>query len=455
MLKELTPPPPRSVPADSSPANNQRLNDLYERQNKAARTKTGGNGGDGQGGRGGPRSREMAADRIDYERGKGGRQQGDRNRRDDRRDHGTRQYVGDDNHNFREQRRHEDNSINGGGRHQRGDDDNEATRGQRKFERGDLRNSLRERRAARELTLAKPTLSSFKHPRVRAGDRFTGKITWMYDPGHFYVQRDVDELEFNTMMDDMQREFRSGPFEARTWSKGDPIAAKYQDNCWYRGKVVGQRGKLVDVYFVDFGNTEKVDSTDVLALPVDFGGLETQAMKVGLAGLEEINGKWDKLPNGFADYFTHSSYKVEVVKAGRHVLVELNKGQVANDMLKDLHESKPKTRSEDRLRKNRKENDTSEAKDEASAADKKETVERKKATKVFVAGGDYLKVEASEHLSTSKQVFVSHYKGWKEIWVQVKSLNYSLTFISILENPWKSRKSMKALILFYFNPSCG
>ena len=35
----------------------------------------------------------------------------------------------------------------------------------RKFERGDLRNSLRERRAAREITLAKPTTSSFKYPR--------------------------------------------------------------------------------------------------------------------------------------------------------------------------------------------------------------------------------------------------------------------------------------------------
>ena len=35
----------------------------------------------------------------------------------------------------------------------------------RRFERGDLRNSLRERRAARELTLAKPTISTYKYPR--------------------------------------------------------------------------------------------------------------------------------------------------------------------------------------------------------------------------------------------------------------------------------------------------
>ena len=38
----------------------------------------------------------------------------------------------------------------------------------------------------------------------------------------------------------------------------------------------GQRGKMVEVYFVDFGNTDRVDAIDVLALPAEFGGLETQ-----------------------------------------------------------------------------------------------------------------------------------------------------------------------------------
>lgn len=59
-------------------------------------------------------------------------------------------------------------------------------------------------------------------------------------------------------------------------SRGTILTATVQDNCWYRGKAVGQRGKLVEVYFVDFGNTDKVDTTDVLALPAEFGGLETQ-----------------------------------------------------------------------------------------------------------------------------------------------------------------------------------
>ena len=34
--------------------------------------------------------------------------------------------------------------------------------------------------------------------------------------------------------------------------------------------------KIVEVYFVDFGNTEKLDARDVLALPAEFGDIETQ-----------------------------------------------------------------------------------------------------------------------------------------------------------------------------------
>ena len=50
------------------------------------------------------------------------------------------------------------------------------------------------------------------------------------------------------------------------------------DDCWYRGKVVGQRDKLVDVFFVDFGNTDRVDDINVLALPQEFGDLPIQVI---------------------------------------------------------------------------------------------------------------------------------------------------------------------------------
>jgi Tudor domain len=41
-------------------------------------------------------------------------------------------------------------------------------------------------------------------------------------------------------------------------------------------QVESQKGKNVEVYFVDFGNTDKVDSIDVVGLPAEFGMLPCQ-----------------------------------------------------------------------------------------------------------------------------------------------------------------------------------
>ena len=37
---------------------------------------------------------------------------------------------------------------------------------------------------------------------------------------------------------------------------------------------------------------------------------------------------------GFSQYFTEDSYRVEVVKAGRYTLVDLNRGDIATDILR-------------------------------------------------------------------------------------------------------------------------
>ncbi len=95
----------------------------------------------------------------------------------------------------------------------------------------------------REVTLAKPVTTSFKSARPGAGWRGRARITWMYDPAHFYVQLIPDgegegqAAEFEAMMAAMQTEFQSGPYEARSWAFGTPVAAKFRDNCWYRAKV--------------------------------------------------------------------------------------------------------------------------------------------------------------------------------------------------------------------------
>jgi len=419
-LKDISPPTPKPREEPYSSEQNQKLKELYDRQNKTVRDH----------GRGGPRYKESSS-RYDRRRDEEYDRSQRRDRRDEYRSREDEYRSRDDDSRsrddkYREQYRHrreEDDELDGG--YRRGPNLKIA----RNFERGDLRNSLRERRAAREVTLSKPTTTSFKYPRLSVGARFEGKITWMYNPGHFYVQLEDRDDRFATIMEVMQKEFKSGPYEPKSWTKGSPVAAKYQDNCWYRGKAIGQRGKIVEVYFVDFGNTEKLDARDVLALPSEFGEIETQAVKAGLAGIEELGGNWENLKSGFSQYFTEDSYRVEVVKAGRYTLVDLNRGDIATDILRDIgghpgEAGQHRNRGEERLRKNRRkeregtgDSDTKSESSSRTGGKNAPKVDRKSAKDFLV--GDYPVIESREFKGRSALVVVSHYNSWKELWVQI------------------------------------
>merc|ERR1719234_2692934 len=103
------------------------------------------------------------------------------------------------------------------------------------FERGDLRNSLREKRAARDREQQRAMVEGGKPsrglglPSFKTGWRGEGKITWMYSPGHFYVQVDRDRRQFEDMMGGLQEAMASSRRQ-ETWRQGQVVAARWSDN---------------------------------------------------------------------------------------------------------------------------------------------------------------------------------------------------------------------------------
>ena len=89
------------------------------------------------------------------------------------------------------------------------------------------------------MTLAKPVTTAYTCSRLEAGQRGCARITWMYHPAHFYFQLLDDQTEsaFERLMGEIQAEFQSGPYEARSWARGTPVAAQFRDNSWYRAQV--------------------------------------------------------------------------------------------------------------------------------------------------------------------------------------------------------------------------
>ena len=112
---------------------------------------------------------------------------------------------------------------------------------------------------------------------------------------------------------------------------------------------------------------------------------------------------------------------MEVVKAGRHCIVNLNNGEVAEQILKEFREGGGKeggrNRGEERLKKGRrKENSVERENVEKSVLNGSK--DRNKSGKIFTVGG-FPGVEVKEFTSTSRTVLVSHFNSWKEMWVQV------------------------------------
>ena len=102
------------------------------------------------------------------------------------------------------------------------------------IERGDLRNSLREKRAARDREQQRVMLESGSRsgrtlglPSFKPGWTGDCRITWMYSPHHFYIQVDRDRKQFEEMMRRLQESMMNRRQES--WRIGQVVAARWSD----------------------------------------------------------------------------------------------------------------------------------------------------------------------------------------------------------------------------------
>ena len=125
------------------------------------------------------------------------------------------------------------------------------------------------------------SLASLANPHFKVGWKGSAKITWMYNPSHFYiqVQNDREVRQFESLMGKLQASMREKrENDIGNFSKDQIVAAKWSDDCWYRGQVISDRANKMEIFFVDFGNIEKVSQEDVCILPSEFGSMECQAV---------------------------------------------------------------------------------------------------------------------------------------------------------------------------------
>ena len=290
----------------------------------------------------------------------------------------------------------------------------------RVFERGDLRNSLRERRAAREAVLkeaAGSLATKLRHGALRVGQRGRCKITWIVDPSHFYITMVESGPQFEKMMGKLQGLASGSNSDVKT-SRGSVVAAKWTDGCWYRGQVTGNRGGAIEIYFVDFGNTEKVERDCVVGLPFELGQLDTQACRVSLADVEPAGPNGWACGDTLAKYFGQEMWEVEVVgesRNSREWLVSLNGGEVEAAMIRD-GEAKERGGGE----KEEEEEVVTPPLNDLTRTTK--ASQRRKAGKYFSIG-DFPLVASSSLVGRAVTGSVTYWTSWREFWLRPDQAN--------------------------------
>ncbi|XP_074643880.1 staphylococcal nuclease domain-containing protein 1-like [Tubulanus polymorphus] len=110
-------------------------------------------------------------------------------------------------------------------------------------------------------------------------------ITEVTDTGHFYIQHVDNGPALEEMMEKLRSDLEVNPplAGAYTPKKGDICASKFMDGLWYRARIEKVTTNTVHVLYIDYGNREVTNSSQLANLPPSFKSLPAQAQECALA----------------------------------------------------------------------------------------------------------------------------------------------------------------------------
>jgi len=156
---------------------------------------------------------------------------------------------------------------------------------------------LIERGMARPLSPQKSLVSSFQlhsyyysmHS-IKIGSEEDVYVTHVEDPWTFYCQLERCADVLAELTDNIGRLSETMTSSETLQKSGSLCLAKYTDNHWYRGVIMKTKPNM-EVFFVDFGNTETIEKDHLLPLPSDASDillLPMQAIKCSLSDISNV-----------------------------------------------------------------------------------------------------------------------------------------------------------------------
>ncbi|KAK2883934.1 hypothetical protein Q8A67_017571 [Cirrhinus molitorella] len=169
------------------------------------------------------------------------------------------------------------------------------------------------------------------------GSFFEGYVVHVQSPKHFWIRTKEQNPDFENMTEEITDYFTKLQLKEEVFEDPVPGAlccAMYEkDMCYYRALIVDTLEKGAEVFFIDFGNTEKVPSILIKKLPRKFANQPEFALKCALAHVAPVEDIWTTTASNFFRQVTSDkTLMVHVVhrKNGKYVVDLFERGAENN-----------------------------------------------------------------------------------------------------------------------------
>ncbi|XP_016353260.1 tudor domain-containing protein 15-like [Sinocyclocheilus anshuiensis] len=138
---------------------------------------------------------------------------------------------------------------------------------------------------------------------IPGGSLFGGYVVHVQSPKHFWIRTKEQNPDFENMTKEMTDYFNKLQLNEEVFEDPVPGAlccAMYEkDMHYYRALIVDTLDKGAEVFFIDFGNTEKVPSMLIKKLPRKFAIQPEFALKCALAHVVPVEDIWTTTASNF------------------------------------------------------------------------------------------------------------------------------------------------------------
>ncbi|KAF4082420.1 hypothetical protein AMELA_G00151570 [Ameiurus melas] len=164
---------------------------------------------------------------------------------------------------------------------------------------------------------------------IRIGSEEDVSISYVKNVNQFFCHLQRNLVQIDELADKVNR--LCSPLHSINCHKnfGNACFAKYTDGLWYRGQLKSKKPSVV-VHFVDYGDTQQVEKSDVLPIPVEAAEIMAIPVQAVECGLSDVPEKVPSEVNSwFENFVTDRQLKALIVskEPSGKLIVELYDGK--------------------------------------------------------------------------------------------------------------------------------